>query len=87
MELAALPFRAAEHGPAGGAQAGVVVGDHVFDPRRPQAWRLSRKARQWTSASERATETPRTRRRSSGPMPIADSTAASRTIPPWRIFS
>ena len=31
MELAALPCRAAEDGPAGGAQAGVVVGDDVFD--------------------------------------------------------
>ena len=28
-----------------------------------------------------------TRRRSSGPTPTAESTAASRTIPPWRIFS
>jgi hypothetical protein len=27
-------------------------------PRRPRATRLSRKVRQWTSASERATETP-----------------------------
>jgi len=53
----------------------------------PRAWRLSRKARQWTSAFDRATQTPSTRRRSSGPMPIAESTAASRTIPPWRIFS
>jgi hypothetical protein len=56
-------------------------------PRRPRATRLSRNARQWTSASDRATETPSTRRRSSGPMPIAESTATSRTTPPWRIFS
>ena len=35
MELTALPCRAAEDGPAGGAQAGVVVGDDVFDPAHP----------------------------------------------------
>ena len=32
VELAALPSRAAEHGPAGGAQAGVVVGDDIVHP-------------------------------------------------------
>jgi len=31
VELAALPCRAAQDGPAGGAQPGVVVGDDVFD--------------------------------------------------------
>lgn len=41
----------------------------------------------WTSASDGATLTPSTRRRSSGPMPIAERTAASRTTPPARIFS
>ena len=56
-------------------------------PRSPRAWRLSRKARQCISASDRATDTPSTRRRSSGPMPMAERTAASRTTPPWRIFS
>jgi hypothetical protein len=71
-------------GPARSAQAGVIVGDDVFDAA--QACRLSRNARPCTSASDRATETPSTRRRSSGPMPIAESTAASRTTPPWRIF-
>ena len=32
MKLAALPFRATEHGPSGGAQAAVVVGDDIFHP-------------------------------------------------------
>ena len=35
MELAALPFRAAEDRPACGPQASVIVGDDVFDPAQP----------------------------------------------------
>ena len=56
-----------------------------ISPRSPT--RVSRKARQCTSASESAQETPSTRRRWSGPMPITESTAASRTTPPSRTFS
>src|SRR3982751_328849 len=51
-------------------------------PRRPRATRLSRKTRQWTSASDSATETPRMRRPPSGSTPMAESTAASRTTHP-----
>ena len=35
MELAALPGCAAENGPAGGAQTGMVVGDDVLDATHP----------------------------------------------------
>ena len=60
-------------------------------PRRPRATgfrgvrriRESRgtATRQWTSASDRATETPRTRRRSSGPMPpLGDAGIACRAV-------
>src|SRR5512133_1363595 len=40
-------------------------------PRMPRSIRLSRKARQWISASEGSQETPSTRRRPSGPVPVA----------------
>lgn len=46
-------------------------------PRMPRATTSSRNPRQWTSASDWATLTPSTRRRSSDPIPIAENTAAS----------
>src|SRR5512132_1823347 len=39
-------------------------------PRMPRSIRLSRKARQWISASEGSQETLSTRRRPSGPIPV-----------------
>ena len=53
-------------------------------PHRPRFFRLCRKSRQCTSASESFTEPPRTCLRSSSPMPIAVSTAAPRKTPSWR---
>jgi len=38
MELATLPFGTTEHGPSGGAQAAVIIGDDIFHPA--QAARL-----------------------------------------------
>src|SRR5512134_1715020 len=46
-------------------------------PRMPRSIRLSRKARQWISASEGSQETPSTRRRPSAPMPMAENRAAA----------
>jgi len=94
VEMAALPFRVAEDGPTCGAQPGMVVGKRRIPPRACHApagfpgkadQEMIRgiisplNARQWTSASDRATETPSTRRRSPSPMPMAESTAASRS--------
>jgi len=64
-------------------------------PRRPRDTRLSRKPRQWISASDSATEIPSTLRLPSSSMlgsrasrpPIADRMAASRTTPSMRTFS
>jgi hypothetical protein len=48
---------------------------------QPPKTRLSKKAPQCTSASNKSPETPNTRRNSSGPMPMAKRTATSRTTP------
>ena len=85
VELAALPCRAAEPGPAGGAQAGVVVGDHVFDPAQAAGLEALRKGPPTDlrlGEGDRDAEHPAALVRAD-----ADSAAASRTIPPWRIFS
>ena len=58
-----------------------------FTPQRPRLMRLSRKSRQWISASEKATDTPSTRRLPSAVMPIATRTAQSITRPASRIRS
>ncbi len=53
-------------------------------PRRPRAIRLSRKARQWTSASDSAADTPSTRQRPSGPMAMAERMLVSAAAKTWR---
>src|SRR5512132_3956804 len=87
VELAALPDGTGQDGAAGGLQPGMVVTDDEADAAEPRSIRLSRKARQWTSASDGSQETPSTRRRPSGPTPMAENRAASRTTPPSRSFS
>ena len=87
VELAALPSGAAQHGAPGSAQAAVVVGDDEVDPAQPagdEAFEECPPVDLGLRQGHRHAQNPR---RSSGPMPMAESTATSRTIPPWRIFS
>ena len=56
-------------------------------PCKPRCWRLFKKSRQWTSASDKDTDTPNTWRWPDESIPIAISTAQSITDPPWRTFS
>lgn len=87
MELAALPFGAAEYGPAGSAQARVIVRDDELDAAQTTGDEAVEEGAPVTSASDNAIDTPSTRRCSSGPTPMADSTATSRTMPSWHMRS
>ena len=84
-------------------QLGLVLGERATDDETFGAARYQDAGgnRYLGSRLKCATDTPSTRRRSSGPMPMAESTfvgktiprivflpsSPSRTMPPWRIFS
>ena len=87
VELAALPGSGTKHGPTGGTQARVVVGDDEPDAAHAARDQAIEKAtpvdlglRQGDADAEHPAPLVRA-------MPIADRTAASRTTPPARIFS
>ena len=87
VELAALPARAAEDGAAGGAQPGMVVGDDELDAAQAAGLQAVEEGApvdlglgEGDGDAEQAAALVR---------PDADGReqAASRTTPPWRIFS
>jgi hypothetical protein len=87
MELAALPGHAPEDGAPRGGQSFMGIGGNLFDPTQATLDQLLQKARQWTSCSPSATDSPSTRRWPVASTPVAISTAASCTCPSWRTFS
>ena len=88
MELAALPCGTAQNGAPGGAQAAVVIGDDEVDPAHAAGDEtFEERPPVDLSLRQGHRHAPAPGGRSSGPMPMAESTATSRTIPPWRIFS
>jgi len=80
VELAVLPGHAGQGRPAGGLEAGMVVGDDQADALQAAPDQAVEEGTPM-SASDRATETPSTRRLPSPVTPTATSTAQSTSCP------